>query len=262
MRRMNDEKLTQFEASIERLVENVFASFFGRRLRAQDLALALARAVNDHARTAPDSDARRIAPDHFRIMLNPQVHAYLSQNDPKIGQKLSQHIVTLATQSHYRLAHIPVVEFDTDASLEKGRFRVEASHSDRSDNSTVGMQSVTVPAVETDTAVSAYLLVNSERVVNLTEAVINIGRHRQNDIILDDAFVSRHHLQLRRRAGRYVLFDVHSQTGTTVNDVQIKEHRLQSGDLIRLGRSHLIYMENQPSDDNKLPQTDPLESLD
>jgi pSer/pThr/pTyr-binding forkhead associated (FHA) protein len=68
----------------------------------------------------------------------------------------------------------------------------------------------------------------------ISEAVITIGRSLENDIILDDARVSRHHAQLRRRYGQYVLYDLDSTGGTTVNGRPIREAALQPGDVLSL----------------------------
>ena len=68
----------------------------------------------------------------------------------------------------------------------------------------------------------------------ITEAVITIGRGLDNDIVLDDRRVSRQHAQLRRRFGQYVLYDLDSSGGTTVNGRPVREAPLQAGDVIAL----------------------------
>lgn len=259
---MNEEHLTRFEANIERLVESAFANFFGRKLRAQDIALQLARAMEDGAKAAPAAgDRRPLAPDAYMILLNPQLYAYLTQTQPNLPQKLGQYLLMLASQTGYRLNNIPLIEFAADATLERHRLKVAARHTDRPENSTAGMQRVTVAMPEMGQPVNAALLIDASRSVRLEQDIINIGRYRDNDIVLDDPHVSRHHLQLRRRGGLYLLFDLHSQTGTFVNGVRVKEHRLQSGDVIQSGRTRLVYMEENTADDGQLPQTDSLDPV-
>lgn len=264
---MNEEKLARFEANIERLVENTFASFFGKRVRAQDIALQLARAMEGGVRPSSAADARLIAPDHFVIQLSPAIHTYLTQHQPLLPQALSQHLVTLATQVGYRMTNAPIVELAASDTLDGARVIVTAAHSNRPENSTAGMQRVEVPVAQEQRRFSAHLLINSERAVRLHDPIINIGRARDNDIILDDPYVSRHHVQLRQRFGTFMLFDVRTQSGsrgqggTLVNGVAVREHRLQSGDVVQLGRTSIVYMEDAASDDPQLPQTDALEPL-
>ncbi|MBZ0288066.1 MAG: FHA domain-containing protein, partial [Anaerolineae bacterium] len=71
-----------------------------------------------------------------------------------------------------------------------------------------------------------------------------IGRSHENDVILDDQHVSRFHAQVRLRFGHYVIFDADSASGTFVNDVRVREHRLQTGDVIRIGGTSLVYMQD------------------
>ena len=68
----------------------------------------------------------------------------------------------------------------------------------------------------------------------ISEAVVTIGRSLDNDIILDAKHVSRWHAQLRRRYGQYVLYDLGSSGGTTVNGRPVREAPLRHGDVIRL----------------------------
>jgi pSer/pThr/pTyr-binding forkhead associated (FHA) protein len=91
------------------------------------------------------------------------------------------------------------------------------------------------------------LIVNGKHIIPLQKPIVNIGRSKDNHLVLDDLFVSRHHIQLRLRFGRYTLFDTSSQSGTKVNDVPVREHRLQSGDVIRVGKTQIVYLEDDPN---------------
>ncbi|HEX2623041.1 MAG TPA: DUF3662 and FHA domain-containing protein [Phototrophicaceae bacterium] len=258
---MNEEQLARFEANIERLIESAFANFFGKKLRAQDIALQLARAMEDNV-LSPDNDRddRPLAPDAYLIRLHPQICGILIESYPGLPQKLSQHLVMLASQTGYRMANVPLIELIADDDIDHHQLKVIASHTNRPENSTAGMQKVPIPE-PTSATLRAFLMINGERSVYLELDVVNVGRSRDNDIVLDDAYVSRHHLQLRRRFGSYMLFDVHSQGGTFVNGVRVKEHQLQSGDVIQSGRTQLVYLEDNPPDDSQLPQTDILDPV-
>lgn len=262
MANMNEEQISRFEANIERLVESAFANFFGQKLRAQDIALQLARAMEDNAKSDGTGD-RLLAPDHYRIRFHPHIHQHLLEQQPNLQAALGQHLIMLAMQTGYKLNNVPIIEFVPDDQVDKKHVTVNADHTDRPENSTTGMQRVLIPLQETpaNSLLNAFLLINGERSMRLEQDIINIGRFRDNDIILDDPYVSRHHLQLRRRFGVYILFDVHSQGGTWVNNVQIKEHQLQTGDVIMIGKTQLLYMIDQPLDDSHLTQTDVLDPI-
>jgi hypothetical protein len=258
---MNEEQIARFEANIERLVENAFANFFGKKLRAQDIALQLARAMEDHLLPANGGDPRFIAPDHYRVYINPEIYNFLMQGQPTLPQTLSQHVITLANQADYRLLNAPVIHFVGDPSQDENDLHIAANHTTHHDNSTAAMQHVVIPATPPERPFRAFLLINSEKSVPIEADIINIGRNRDNDIVIDDPFVSRYHVQMRRRFNTYLVFDVNSQTGVFVNDVRIKEHQLQTGDVIQIGKTQMVYMDDQRTDDSLLSQTDALDPI-
>lgn len=79
----------------------------------------------------------------------------------------------------------------------------------------------------------------------LDRTFINIGRESTNDIVLDRDSVSRRHARIALRNGERVLVDLGSTNGTYVNDRQIEEHRLGSGDQLKVGNSILKYLSGQ-----------------
>ena len=85
---------------------------------------------------------------------------------------------------------------------------------------------------------------DGRRTINLTGSVINIGRRLDNQIIVDDARVSRSHAQLRLRFGHYVVYNLGSTGGTFVNGRRVEECVLRPGDVISLGGVPLIYGED------------------
>ena len=65
---------------------------------------------------------------------------------------------------------------------------------------------------------------------------IVVGRERGNDITIEDTTVSRRHLRIEKQSQtRIVLFDEGSANGVFVNDVRVKQIRLQDGDVIKVG---------------------------
>lgn len=247
---MNDQNLAQFEAQLERLIEGAFATMFSKHVRAQDIALQLARAMEGDAEPSETSDPRPLAPDSYTIRVHHEVRERLLARQPALTQILSQHMVELATEAGYRLNNVPVIELIADTSLSPSALTVEARHQNRAHSSTAVMERVEIPAPQQKPQ-NAQLIINGERTILLEEPVINIGRSRDNHITLDDPYMSRHHAQIRLRFGRYTLFDVQSQSGTYVNDVRIREHPLQAGDVIRMGKMQLIYLEDDPPGDTQ-----------
>ena len=50
-----------------------------------------------------------------------------------------------------------------------------------------------------------------------TEDLIRIGRDADNEIVIDNAAISRHHVKIERTGGRYTVSDLNSTNGTFLN---------------------------------------------
>jgi FHA domain len=62
-----------------------------------------------------------------------------------------------------------------------------------------------------------------------------VGRHRSCDLVLSHPAVSRLHARLAFRSGTWVLQDLDSTNGTTVNGAPVGRCRLAPGDLVVFG---------------------------
>jgi pSer/pThr/pTyr-binding forkhead associated (FHA) protein len=85
------------------------------------------------------------------------------------------------------------------------------------------------------------LLAYGGRRMPVSEAVVTIGRSLDNDIVIQEASVSRRHAQLRRRYGQYVIYDLGSSGGTLVNGHRVREAALDDGDVVSLGGIELRF---------------------
>lgn len=73
--------------------------------------------------------------------------------------------------------------------------------------------------------------------VDLTRKETRFGRAAGlNDVLLDDAQVSRHHALIKRTGDTLTLIDPGSINGTFINGERIKEHLLADGDLFSIGK--------------------------
>ncbi|MBI1948099.1 MAG: FHA domain-containing protein [Deltaproteobacteria bacterium] len=78
--------------------------------------------------------------------------------------------------------------------------------------------------------------------VVLSRAVYGLGRHPQNDIVLDDRSLSRFHARVERRGERFVVVDCGAQNGVHLNGQRIVgESDLAPDDRITLGRYVAVF---------------------
>ncbi|HEY1324797.1 MAG TPA: ATP-binding cassette domain-containing protein, partial [Streptosporangiaceae bacterium] len=71
----------------------------------------------------------------------------------------------------------------------------------------------------------------------LPTKVLRIGRAPDNDIVVSDLSVSRHHAELRRTPSGYQIADLDSHNGTFVNGQQVGSAPLTEGDIVGIGPS-------------------------
>jgi 8-oxo-dGTP diphosphatase len=76
------------------------------------------------------------------------------------------------------------------------------------------------------------------RRVQLSDKPVRIGRTPDNDLVLADLEVNRHHAELRKSpTGTYEIIDLGSHNGTFVNGQQISRATLTDQDIVTIGHS-------------------------
>jgi hypothetical protein len=75
----------------------------------------------------------------------------------------------------------------------------------------------------------------------LVRDTYTLGRHRNNDIVINDPKVSSFHARIDRSPDGFVLVDLKSRNGSFVNGKRIARGVLATGDEVRLGTARLLY---------------------
>jgi len=82
------------------------------------------------------------------------------------------------------------------------------------------------------------------RRIDLTHEEVSIGRAEQCTVCVNSDLVSRRHAVVNRVLGHYIVVDLKSTNGTFVNDQRVERSELTDGDLLRVGKTVLKYLEN------------------
>jgi pSer/pThr/pTyr-binding forkhead associated (FHA) protein len=90
---------------------------------------------------------------------------------------------------------------------------------------------------------NVFLVINRQ-ITPLTKDVTTFGRLLDNDVVLQDEAISRHHAEICNEDNKYVLVDKHSTSGTFVNGRRIARCVLNSGDLISLATLQIMFVNN------------------
>ena len=89
----------------------------------------------------------------------------------------------------------------------------------------------------------AYLVIldgsRSGEHIQLSSSEVSIGRAAGNTVSLDGPAISGNHCLIRHQGERYIVIDLDSTNGTSVNDEPISEHEIRRGDILTLGTTPL-----------------------
>jgi pSer/pThr/pTyr-binding forkhead associated (FHA) protein len=70
---------------------------------------------------------------------------------------------------------------------------------------------------------------------------VTLGRHPENDVVLDSPKVSRRHARIERKGDGFVLVDLTSDNGTWLGPEKITRQTLEDGDAIRIGGIRMVF---------------------
>jgi hypothetical protein len=241
---MKNRRISNFEDRLERLIEGSFMRLFRGPLQPREVALQLARAIEDN--TIIGGSGREAAPTYYQIRLFPDDQAVLLAQTPDIAGQLAQEVINYCQETGLHLLSTPVVILTADPEVAAHGLRIEARHIVHKHETTQMMEPVGLPLPSAKP--EAQLVIDGQRTVPINRDVFNIGRHPDNNLVINDVRVSRHHLQIRLSQGHYVLYDTRSRGGTYVNGQRVNEYVLSSGDVIRIGGASLLYLEEDIQD--------------
>ena len=84
---------------------------------------------------------------------------------------------------------------------------------------------------------------------DLSQPTTTIGRSEENHFRIPDVSVSRRHCVLVNRGESFEVKDLDSSNGTFINDHQVKEGILKTGEILRVGEVNLRL---EPDSDGKV----------
>jgi hypothetical protein len=249
--------LRSLESKIAGLVEGTFSRAFRSEVRPVEIARKLAREMEEHKSV---SVSRTYVPNEYRVFLSPRDRERFADYEDALATELAGYLLEYARRERLDLMARPVIEFETDDRLGLGEFGIQTgaiqapqdapaaqgpANGEQSGRTMVYSAAGRVAEpleerarVRTQTAL---LLLDGKRlVVGPTGATL--GRSRQCDVVLNDPNVSRQHAEIRPRGGSWVLSDLGSTNGSSLNGRRIDSPEvLKRGDEIELGTSALTF---------------------
>jgi pSer/pThr/pTyr-binding forkhead associated (FHA) protein len=250
-------RLDQLEAKIQKLVEDQLAGILPGLKMEDRVIQRLATAVKENI--VQQKDDRAIAPDVFTLIVATDTSPMWKEQSTI--EALKNIITTAGKDVGLKFVTQPSIVITTDDKFSADEIKVVASHRLEPVADTQGMHMSTMneETEEVDNIPeNAFLIIEGVKVHPLNEAVVNIGRRLENQLVIDDPRVSRNHAQLRAIKGRFVLFDLNSTGGTFVNGQRTSQTVLYPGDVISLAGVALIFGQDNPPPRPDLATTSPL----
>ncbi len=229
------------KGSVERSFENIFDGLFSRAFKSGVKPLQLGRKlleVVDREREV-DAQGRRVVPNSYLIHLSPTDREGFADLEPTLLQELTAALREYIGQEGYHVDGKARVALHTNPDLRRGKFDIESRNivADTPAEPTPApdLKVVPNPPSAFDHPPAVLTLPGGQR-IELHEGHYVLGRHLQNDIVLNDTNVSRTHAEFVSAAGEVTVKDLGSTNGTKVNGVLItNEQLLQHGDVINFG---------------------------
>lgn len=229
------------KGSVERSFENLFDGLFSRAFKSGVKPLQLGRKLLEVVDRERDVDAqgRRVVPNSYLIHLSPADREGFADLEPTLLQELTAALREYIGQEGYHVDGKARVALHTNPDLRKGKFDIECRNivADPAPEPAAApdLKVVPDPPSAFDYPPAVLTLPGGQR-IELHEGHYVLGRHLQNDIVLNDTNVSRTHAEFVSAAGEVTVKDLGSTNGTKVNGVLItNEQLLQHGDVINFG---------------------------
>jgi hypothetical protein len=247
--------------AIEQKIEGLFEGLFGRAFRANvqpvELARKLVKEMDDH-RTV--SVSRIYVPNEYTIYLSTQDRAQFADYEASLAAELRDYLAEHGRREGYVLLTSPVVLFETDDDLAIGEFGIatrmvqrERPSSDEEAPAPRIEPGATMiyrprtplppdePAPEVALAQELVTLTMNSTRHEIDKRRVVLGRSKECDIQLADPNASRRHAELRQEGAAYWVIDLDSTNGTLVNGRRTARAKLDSGDMITIGSTDLLF---------------------
>lgn len=244
--------LAAVERFFERLFERPAARLFQPRIEVVQIQRALERVMENGRRV----QARRTyVPSSFRVLLSDADARAIDGDVRVLARDLAESLRVYARTHGYVLVSQPRVDIGSSASVPPSDVRAYAEPvippppvqsiapppSGAPGEGHIDVKATAVFAAHRVSAPSAQLAVRApnQPVARLAvrSGTIRLGRALDNDVVLADDKVSRHHGQISSRLGMLVYTDLGSTNGSYLNGSPVSEIALGPGDVLQLGSS-------------------------
>ncbi|WIG60721.1 MAG: hypothetical protein OJF49_003469 [Ktedonobacterales bacterium] len=256
--------LRKFESMMQGIVEGSFGKVFRSSVQPVELQRRLAREMENNLQISQD---RRNAPNIYAVYLSHRDYSALQPQFGSLVYQLQESLIAVARDRGYTLSMRPRIDFQEDGNLITGQIRAHAEYRDphyaqmgadgaagaagadetrtMSPEEAQQLRQQVAQAQQDEALPPAWLTLYKPargEPQRLTKAVIHIGRHLTNDVVVNDKRVSRFHAEIRYERGQFVLYDLGSTNGVGINGVLTHNPvPLKNNDLVGVGSHEFVF---------------------
>jgi len=222
--------LARLERALERIVEGSIAGVFRLRVQPAEIGRRLERAMLDGRVTSVGTS---LAPNLYEVRLHPEDAAVFAGWDEALSREMETWLAELvfarglSTIGPIRVRLVEDVSVGRRSVTAEGRF--------------AGAAAPAAPRRRPDQDLPRPLrLLPIEPGVphlSLRSRPVTVGRADDNDLVLADPEVSRHHARLEPDGQGWRAIDLGSTNGTWVNGVRLNAATIAVGDEVAFGAS-------------------------
>ena len=214
--------LRRFERRLEHLVEGTFARVFKSGLNPLEIGQRIIREIDANQSVSVDGSV--VVPNHYWVFVSTPDHSRFFDVETPLTNELIEAARAHIHDEGYRVFGPVSVSFVETAKYSEGTFQVQAQWREG-------------PASHGQ----AKLLLETGQQIALARSPLSIGRVPGNSLVLADQNVSRNHAVIRPAPGGWLIVDLNSMNGTTVNGARVTETLLHSGDRVVFGSTEATF---------------------
>jgi hypothetical protein len=235
---------------MESVVERPFARLLRTRMQPIEVAKRLSREMEAQRTVAIN---RVLVPNRFVVQLSAEDFDHFAPIQAMLQREMATYLRDYAAEHRYSMPNEPSVTLERDESLRPSSLRINARMDEPADSPATSllqptqvMPSGDVPATGTPGATKQARIELEGASCYLDRDVATIGRGLDNDVVVEDRRVSRHHARLQRGPRGWEIMDLASTNGTCVNGRQVKQRLIDHGDIIALGGLEMKFFLEAP----------------
>ncbi|MCW2955591.1 MAG: hypothetical protein JWO69_460 [Thermoleophilia bacterium] len=247
--------LRTIETRIARIVEGTFGKVFRTSVQPVELARKLVKEMDEHQQRT----VRNVyVPNQFDVYLSRDDHRQLSQYASALTTELAEYLAEHARRNGYALLARPRVQLHLDRDLALGSFGIDvrmvqpsgdeaplpadAPETEAAGHTMVYQAADLAPSPAAPASIGASAVFGPTGPFPLPAGGrVRVGRGRANEYVLDDPSVSREHAEFVHAGDGWLVRDLDSTNGVSVNGGKVREQPLEFGDTVTFGSADVRF---------------------